>query len=98
VLVGVLLAFLPANAAWSLDARRDPSIRRTEVPAWMIWLVRFQVGIVYVFAGLAKAKIDWLFHGLPLELWLSARTELPIIGGLFTISWVPLAMSWAGFL
>jgi len=98
VLLGIQLALLPANAAWSLDARRDPALRRATVPAWMVWLVRFQVGLVYVFAGLAKAKADWLLHGQPLQIWLSARTETPLIGGLFTTSWFPLAMSWAGFL
>src|SRR5215210_5418997 len=45
VLLGVQLALLPANAMWSIDARRDPSIRRTAIPAWMIWLLRFQVGV-----------------------------------------------------
>jgi hypothetical protein len=60
--------------------------------------VRFQVGVVYVFAGLAKAKVDWLFHGQPLNLWLSARTETPLVGRWFGEPWVALAMSWAGFL
>jgi hypothetical protein len=64
----------------------------------MVWLVRFQVGVVYVFAGLAKAKVDWLFHGQPLNLWLSARTETPLVGRWFGEPWVALAMSWAGFL
>jgi vitamin K-dependent gamma-carboxylase len=98
VLVGVLLALLPANAAWSIDARRRPSLRRDTVPAWMVWLLRFQIGVVYVFAGLAKAKSDWLVHAQPLDLWLSARTETPIIGRLFAYHAVALAMSWAGFL
>ncbi len=98
VLLGVQLALLPANAHWSLDARRDPAVRRAEVPAWMVWLLRFQVGVVYVFAGLAKAKVDWLGDGQPLQLWLSARTETPLLGPLFSRAWFPLAMSWAGFL
>jgi hypothetical protein len=98
VLVGVQLALLPANAMWSIDARRRPSLRRETVPAWMVWLLRFQIGVVYVFAGLAKAKSDWLFHGQPLDLWLGARNETPIIGRLFAHHSVALAMSWAGFL
>jgi vitamin K-dependent gamma-carboxylase len=98
VLLGVLLALLPANAAWSVDARRRPAICRAAVPAWMVWLVRFQVGVVYVFAGLAKAKPDWLVYGQPLNLWLAARTETPVIGGLFGQPWAALAMAWAGFL
>lgn len=98
VLLGALLAFMPANAAWSLDARRDPSIARSEVPAWIVWLLRFQVGVVYVFAGLAKAKSDWLGFGQPLNLWLGARTETPIIGAWFDEPQVAMLMSWAGFL
>jgi hypothetical protein len=97
VLLGILLACLPANAAWSIDARRRPAIARTTVPAWCVWLLRFQVGVVYVFAGLAKAKLDWLGYGQPLNLWLAARTETPILGPLFGQPWFALGMSWAGF-
>jgi len=97
VLLGMLLAVLPANAAWSIDARRNPAIARTSVPAWFVWSLRFQIGVVYVFAGLAKAKVDWLGYGQPLNLWLAARTEMPILGGLFGEPWFALALSWAGF-
>jgi hypothetical protein len=83
---------------WSVDARRRPALRRTTIPAWMVWLLRFQIGVVYVFAGLAKAKVDWLCYGQPLNLWLSARTETPIIGRFFDEPFVALVMSWAGFL
>jgi vitamin K-dependent gamma-carboxylase len=98
VLLGAQLSLLPANAMWSIDARRRPELRRATVPAWMVWLLRFQIGVVYVFAGLAKCKVDWLVHGQPLNLWLAARTETPIVGALFTWPWVAHAMSWAGFL
>jgi vitamin K-dependent gamma-carboxylase len=63
-----------------------------------VWLLRFQIGVVYVFAGLAKAKADWLLHGQPLNAWLAARTETPLIGRFFDEPNVALAMSWAGFL
>ena len=98
VLVGIQLALLPANAMWSVDARRRPALGRATVPAWMVWLLRFQIGVVYVFAGLAKAKTDWLGYGQPLNLWLAARTETPIIGRFFDEPSVALAMSWGGFL
>jgi hypothetical protein len=98
VLLGGLLLALPADAAWSIDARRRPALRRRSIPAWTVWLVRFQVGVVYVFAGLAKAKADWLLEGQPLNLWLAARTETPLLGGLFAEPATALAMSWAGFL
>ena len=50
-----------------------------------------------MFAGLAKAKVDWLGFGQPLNLWLVARSETPILGGVFGEPWFALAMSWAGF-
>ncbi len=98
VLLGVQLACLPAAGIWSLDARRDPSRARTTIPAWHVWLLRFQISIVYVFAGLAKLKADWLLHGQPLNLWLTARVDTPVIGPLFAEPWVAMVMSWAGFL
>lgn len=98
VLLAVELALLPASGLWSVDARRNPSLRRNSVPAWLVWLLRFQIGVVYVFAGLAKAKADWLLHGQPLNLWLTARTDTPLIGRFFADPAVALAMSWAGFL
>lgn len=97
-LLALLLAVLPLHRAYSLDARLRPSIRTTTLPTWMLWLVRMQVGLVYFFAGLAKLQPDWLLHGQPLEIWLHARTETPIIGVLLDEHAVALAMSWAGFL
>lgn len=98
VLIAIQLSLLPAHAAFSVDARRNPHLKRSTVAAWMVWLLRFQIGAVYVFAGLAKLKSDWLLYGQPLNLWLSARTETPIIGTWFARPDVALAMAWAGFL
>jgi vitamin K-dependent gamma-carboxylase len=101
-LLAWLFAVSPAARAWSVDAwlrerffrsRRDPVVAK----AWLT-LFRVQIGIVYVCAGLAKAQSDWLLHGQPLGIWLGASTSLPLLGRLFTIDGVPLAMSWFGFL
>lgn len=97
-LLAALMCVLPLHRAWSLDARRRPSIRTEALPAWMLHLVRFQVGVVYVFAGLAKLEPDWLLHGQPLQIWLHSRTDTPIIGPFLDERWVAVGMSWAGFL
>ncbi|HUQ04051.1 MAG TPA: HTTM domain-containing protein [Kofleriaceae bacterium] len=98
VVLGGLLAVLPAHRAWSIDAWRDPSLRASTVPAWVVWLLRFQIGVVYVFAGLAKMQSDWLVHAQPLNVWMSARSDTPVIGPWLDERWLAYAMSWGGFL
>ena len=101
-LLACLLSVSPAGRIWSLDNRLSARRGRTgpsgAVPALWLYLLRFQVGVVYSFAGLAKLNEDWLVHAQPLRIWLGTRTDLPILGPLFTLEGVPLAISWAGFL
>lgn len=97
-LLTLLFCFMPLNGAYSLDARRDPGLRRDDVPAWMVYLLRLQIGVVYFYAGLAKAESDWLVHAQPLGIWLAARSEVPLIGSLVAIPEAAYVMSWAGFL
>lgn len=101
-LLSLLLAFSPAGKVWSVDtaflSKRGRSRPSTHVDAFWLYLFRFQVGVVYIFAGLAKLNSDWLLHAQPLRIWLGAKTDLPVLGPLFTIEGVPLMMSWAGFL
>lgn len=98
VLLALLLCVIPTHRAFSLDVRRNPALQRSHVPAWMLYLLRFQVGVVYFYAGMAKLGSDWLLHAQPLNIWLTARTDLPLIGALFELPPVAYAMAWAGFL
>jgi vitamin K-dependent gamma-carboxylase len=98
VLLLALSAVMPLGRAYSVDARLFARRRVSHVPAWCTYLLRFQVGVVYVYAGLAKANADWLLGAQPLNLWLSGRTHLPLVGPLLGQVWVAYAMSWAGFL
>ena len=97
-LLSLFLCLLPLHRRYSIDAWREPSVRAETAPRWMLYLLRFQVGVVYTFAALAKLGPDWLLHGQPLGIWLHARTDTPLIGPLLDEPIVALAMSWAGFL
>lgn len=94
--VSFLLIWLPANCAWSLDAKRSPEIHSDVVPRWTIDAIKLMLAIVYLYAGLAKLNSDWLVEAQPLATWLSTKTSLPIIGPLMDESWVHYAFSWFG--
>lgn len=103
-----ILAWTPAHRALSVDAWlrgrwarwRGSEVPRSirVVPRGVLWLLRAQIGLVYIGAGLAKLQPDWLCYGQPLRIWLGASTDLPVFGPLLTLPGVPLVMSWLGFL
>lgn len=95
-LLSAVMIFLPAHRAWSFDALRRPEIRSDSAPAWVLNLLRFQIAVVYIFAGIAKLNADWLLHAQPLRIWLAARSDLPLIGPLLDETWVAFAASWFG--
>jgi uncharacterized membrane protein YphA (DoxX/SURF4 family) len=64
VLVALLLTVVPSHRTWSVDAWRRG--RDRSVPFWAVVALRFQVGVVYAFAGIAKLHPDWL-AGRPLD-------------------------------
>lgn len=97
-LLSGLLILLPANRAWSVDALRKPQIRAEIVPGWCLNILRFQVALIYVFAGLAKFNADWLVHAQPLRIWLAARADLPLLGHWLGQVWVAYVASWFGAL
>jgi vitamin K-dependent gamma-carboxylase len=96
VCVCALMACLPLAGLWSLDARRDPALRREQLPSWMLWLLRAQFGLVYFFGGVAKLNADWLLRAEPLASWLGRSSDLPWIGALLEKPATAYAMSWAG--
>lgn len=96
--LSALLVVLPAGRAFSIDVRRRPELRVDTVPAWTLMAMRFQVGLVYFFAGLAKLNSDWLVRAEPLKMWLSARTGVPVVGTLLGEEWVAYVASYAGAL
>ncbi|MCG3174898.1 MAG: hypothetical protein GMKNLPBB_03199 [Myxococcota bacterium] len=97
-LAAFVMIFLPADWVWSLDNWRKRREQSPEMPFWPLALLRAQLGLVYFFAGAAKIKSDWLFRAEPLQTWLQARTDFPLIGELFSWPAAAFAMSWAGML
>lgn len=94
-LITGLMIFVPAHCAVSLDARWRPSGASQQVPAWTVWLLRFQIGIPYFFGGIAKLNSDWL-AGEPMRMWLKPHAHFPLIGPYVTEEWMVYALSYGG--
>ena len=96
-LIAFIMIFLPANKAWSVDAWRRPNGRFDWMPAWSLWLLRFQIAVPYFFGGIAKLNGDWL-RAQPIGDWLAARTDFPLIGQFFTEKWMVFGFAYGGLL
>jgi hypothetical protein len=96
ILISFLMVFLPAHRAWSVDAVLRPRLRSQVVPAWCLWLLRIQIGIVYFYGGLAKLGPDWL-RAEPMRTWLADRADnFPRIGHFFQEAWVAYGFAYGG--
>jgi len=68
---------------------------RGPCPIWTVWALRFQVGVIYAYAGIAKLGTDWS-AGEPMGAWLADRSDMVLLGPLLDASWAGVAFSWAG--
>lgn len=94
----LIMCFLSPHRAWSVDAWLRPTLRADTLPAWQTYWVRFQVGLLYFYAGWAKFETDWLLHAQPLNIWLPPHSGLPLLGPFLEMPWVHFAFSWFAFL
>lgn len=81
VLIALIMAFMPANRDYSLDAKRNPSIRTNHMSAYLKWAIILQLFIVYTYASVAKLYGDWLDFSI-IEILFKNKKSYPIIGGL----------------
>jgi len=96
-LVAWCLTILPLNRLWALDAWDQRSLAADTVPAWCLWLLRFHVGVPYVYGGIAKIHPDWL-AGEPMRTHLLLRSDLPVIGPWLALEPVVQVFVWGGLL
>lgn len=87
-----LVLLLAGLMAW-MAPRND---ERT-IAAWRLDIVRFQVGLVYFYGGLAKINADWL-RGEPIRTWFYGKTDLALIGPYVREEWFVALISGGGLL
>jgi vitamin K-dependent gamma-carboxylase len=93
-LFSFLLIFVPAHRTFSIDAWLRPKLRSQVAPAWSLWLLRFQIAVVYFFSGIGKLVPDWL-QGELLRSRLAQQTSFPVIGRFFREEWMVYTMSYS---
>ena len=97
-LVSFLMCFLPAHRFFSLDVKLGICTVKQQVSAWCINILKFQIGCVYFFAGVAKINSYWLIDAQPLSNWLKHQSDLSLIGGLMKYTTTAYLFAWGGCL
>src|SRR6056297_1901834 len=87
VLLSGVLVVLPADRAFSLRTLFQPSVRTDYCPRWSLWLLRFTIGVPYVFGGIAKLNLDWL-QAQPMLSWLPGNEHFMLIGPYVDQPWL----------
>lgn len=91
-----LFILVPANRSFSMDVKWKIVPPLNQVFYWHIGVFKFQLAVVYIFAGIAKLHSDWLFEAQPLMIWLQAHRDMPLIGSLLKEKWIAYIFSWFG--
>ncbi|MBK9284424.1 MAG: HTTM domain-containing protein [Sphingobacteriaceae bacterium] len=95
-LISLILIFLPAGKAFSLD---NKVFKRNDIKStyrYFIFLPQLQMFTLYFFAGVAKINYDWLIEAQPLKIWLPAYSHFPFIGSLLEKTWIAYFFCWFG--
>ena len=92
-----IMAFLPANRWFSLDARINPEIKDNSMPRWVLLILILQVWIVYTFASVAKFYPDWLDASMA-ALLMSGKSDYWLVGEILQKNWVHWAIAYTGIL
>jgi hypothetical protein len=66
------------------------------VDYWELFLLRFQICVVFFFGAMAKMNADWLIDAAP--LYLSLIKHFSVLGYPFHEKWMALVLSWGGML
>ncbi|RZJ64207.1 MAG: hypothetical protein EOO45_19025, partial [Flavobacterium sp.] len=95
LLVCLIMLLLPANRYASVDAARNPEIKKFTMPAWCSWVMIAQVAIVYFYATIAKFYPGWLDGTFTRNL-LEQSFEQPFLLELAGQKWFYMFIAYAG--
>lgn len=97
MLLSGIMAFLPANAYASIDAKYNKTLRSNAMPLWCKWVFVLQLFIMYTYASVAKIYPDWLDTTF-LELLLKGKYNYVLVGDLLQKKWLHYGLAYGGIL
>ena len=95
-LLSFLMCFGHSGSIFSLDSLIKKNTRREQVGYWELFLLRFQICVVFFFGGLAKVNADWLIQAAP--LYLNLIKHFSFLGYPLQEKWMAIVLSWGGML
>jgi len=95
-LLSFLMCFGHSGSTFSLDSLINKNARREQVGYWELFLLRFQICVVFFFGGLAKLNADWLIHAAP--IYLNLVKDFSFLGYPLQEKWMAVVLSWGGML
>src|SRR5437667_2786426 len=95
-LLSFLMCFGHSGSIFSFDSLINKNARKEQVDYWELFLLRFQICVVFFFAGLAKLNADWVIQAAP--LYLNLVKHLFFLGYPLQEKWMAVVLSWGGML
>ena len=95
-LLSFLMCFGHSGSLFSFDSLINKNTRGVQVDYWELFLLRFQICVVFFFGGIAKLNADWLVRGAP--LYLNLVKHFSFLGYPLQEKWMAVVLSWGGML
>ncbi|MCH2193328.1 HTTM domain-containing protein [Kordia sp.] len=95
VLLCVFMWIVPAHHYLSVDAKKNPALKKIHMPNWVLWIFILQLFIVYTYASVAKMYPDWISGEVTTNL-MKGRKELPIVGEFLQQRWIHYTLAYVG--
>ena len=97
ILLSAIMAFLPANKYFAVDAKQNPKMKSNSMPQWCRWVFILQMFIVYTYGSIAKIYPDWL-DGTVMKLFMYGKKHYHIIGDFLQQEWMHYFLAYGGIL
>lgn len=92
-----IMAFLPANRDFSIDAKINSSFRSFAMPQWCKIIVILLIAIVFTYGSVAKWYPDWL-NGTAPGIFMKSKQNYWLIGDFLQLTWVHYVIAYFGII